>query len=143
MPSIIQIVTEIYLFSVCNYTLSSTSTYFSSPGYPNGYPPNTTCQYHFNVPENKVVALLFSRMFLKHSSSCVEDSIKIYYNNVLQRTLCGYNSNLRWLSNNSDVLMVFKSDSAITSNSYYFYGYLMQYNKRKSGKFTHNSFIFC
>ena len=119
---------------VCNYTLTPTSYRFSSPGYPSSYPHNAYCEYHFKVPEDKAVRIYYQYFSLESSLSCAKDSVKLYENNILKATHCGYKSYLSWNSKESQVLMTFKSDGS--SASYGFYGYFSPISKRKS--FYHN-----
>ena len=119
-------------FLVCNYTLTPTSNRFSSPGYPNKYPNNAYCEYHFKVPEGRVVKIYSTYFSLESSAFCTKDSVNLYEKNILKARLCGSLPSRTWISNETDVLMVFKSDASVTSNG--FYGYFFAVIKRKSAK---------
>ena len=125
-------------FLVCNYTLTPSSYRFSSPGYPSSYPHNTYCEYHFKVPQDKAIRIYYDHFSLESSSSCANDSVKLYENNVLKATYCGYKSYFSWNSKVGQVLMTFQSDASATSSG--FYGLLSLTKKRKS--LVQNSYMF-
>ena len=121
---------SIFSFLVCNYTLTPPSYMFSSPGYPNKYPNNAYCEYHFKVPEGNAVQIYSQYFSLEYHRLCVNDSVKFYERNVLKATMCGYIPNGTWTSTGNEVLAVFKSDASVTS--YGFYGFFTVIRKRKS-----------
>ena len=108
-----------YYLLVCNYTLIPPSYRFSSPGYPSSYPHNTYCEYHFIVPQDKVVRIYYHQFSLEYSSSCANESVNLYENDILKATYCGKRYGLSWISNESQVLMTFKSDVSFTSSGFY------------------------
>ncbi|XP_065056204.1 cubilin-like isoform X2 [Rhopilema esculentum] len=122
---------------VCNYSLTETSTMFTSPGYPDQYPSNVSCRYHIRVPDGKIVRIHFETFLLQAGIFCAEDSVKIYENNALQETLCGYQPKTVWESKESQVLLVFKSDGSITSRG--FSGYITLADKPVHLPFVANS----
>ena len=117
-------------FLVCNYILTPPSYQFSSPGYPSSYPNDAYCEYHFKVPQDKAIRIYYNQFSLELSSSCAYDSVKLYENNILKATYCGSKYGLSWNSEESQVLMTFKSDATSTSSG--FYGYFSLISKRKS-----------
>lgn len=95
------------------------STFFSSPGYPNAYPNNITCEYHFKVPEGNKFLIQLAHLSLESSLSCTKDSIKIYENQTLQMTLCGNGTSGPWFSKGNEAYAVFTSDLSVTSSGFY------------------------
>ena len=63
------------------------------------------------------------------SNGCQNDSLKIYERGSLKTTLCGEKSSTVWSSVESEVLMIFKSDSSSSSSG--IYGYFELIEKRK------------
>ena len=110
-------------FIVCNYTLSLGSPYFSSPGYSrfssrtNNYPNNINCYFHIDTPVSHVVRLNWQQMDIEYGKYCGYDSIKVYDNKTLVKTLCG-NYAENWISKSNRVLLVFKADGAVTGRGF-------------------------
>ena len=115
---------------VCNYTLTPPSYQFSSPDYNN---PNLTslyCEYHFKLPPNQTMQICYEVFSLHPSPSCTNDFVQLYERNILKATYCGFKSPFSWTSQESQVLMTFKSDAP--SRSFGFFGFLSLSNCRKS-----------
>ena len=122
----------LFSIAVCNYILAPPVEEFSSPGYEYGknYANNSYCRYHINVPDDKAIKISFHYMSLESSESCSKDWIRIYEGGILRRTFCSYKSRyLSWSSQESNVLMIFQSDSSNSSRG--FYGSYSVVNKRE------------
>lgn len=115
---------------MCNYTLTTTSSYISSPGFPNNYTNDVYCEYHLKVSDDKAVAFVFTMFSLEDSAFCEKDSVQFYENGILKSTRCGHRGPGHWISKESKALMVFKSDASITSSG--FLGFILTAIKRKN-----------
>ena len=115
--------------SVCRYFIDAPPYKFSTPGYPSNYPNNSHCEYHIKVPKDKAVKIHFGFFSLQSSDGCRNDSLKIYERGALKATFCGHKSSTVWSSVESDVLLVFQSDSTTSSSG--IYGYCQVVEKRK------------
>ncbi|XP_065059399.1 enteropeptidase-like isoform X4 [Rhopilema esculentum] len=105
----------------CNKTFNASSGSITSPYYPEYYPHNANCHYRVIVGNQSAVRLTFSMFNLQSSPSCERDSFKMYEDNTLKATLCGYSSRTLY-SQGNEVLYVFKSDGSITApgfNAYF------------------------
>uniref|UniRef100_A0A3Q4G7T7 ST14 transmembrane serine protease matriptase a n=1 Tax=Neolamprologus brichardi TaxID=32507 RepID=A0A3Q4G7T7_NEOBR len=65
----------------CGEKLIGSKGNFSSPNYPNYYPPNTKCEWLIEVPTDKVVKLVFKRLLLsqlgKKNTNCDKDYVQV------------------------------------------------------------------
>uniref|UniRef100_A0AAX7VL81 Matriptase n=1 Tax=Astatotilapia calliptera TaxID=8154 RepID=A0AAX7VL81_ASTCA len=65
----------------CGEKLIGSKGNFTSPNYPNYYPPKTTCEWLIEVPTGKVVKLVFKRLLLsqlgKKNPNCDKDYVEV------------------------------------------------------------------
>ena len=117
----------------CNHTYSATAGYsssFSSPFYPEYYPDNLECHYHFETTLGYVFKFSFNSLRLQNSSFCTKDSLKVYENGALQKVYCGKTSSaVDLISSGNKVLLILRSDDSIFDLG--FFAYFRSIIKRK------------
>ena len=122
----------------CNYTYNQGFSRIKSPFYPEYYPDNALCYYHFKTSPGKAFRINFNVFQLQKSPGCVNDSLKMYENGTLKTTLCGpYSRGLT--SSDNNVLLVFKSDGSITDRG--FYGYFNVIDIRTYPEVSHQKIM--
>ncbi|KAH9509854.1 hypothetical protein Btru_045434 [Bulinus truncatus] len=108
--------------NACNTTITSSSGYIVSPGYPNLYPSNTTCYWIISTSSTKQILLSFSDLKIEESTNCAYDYIKVLDGNSLQSQslgqFCGNNLPVSLRSRGSYMYILFKSDDSIAGRGF-------------------------
>ncbi|TRY94900.1 hypothetical protein DNTS_023642 [Danionella cerebrum] len=93
----------------CGGTLTGSTGIFTSPNFPNYYPPNTTCQWNIEVPVGKFIKLKFPKFMVSTGGSiCMGD-----YVDIVGKRLCGQQSaNMLSTVNSNKGTVVFVSDAS-------------------------------
>uniref|UniRef100_A0A8C6SCI0 Suppression of tumorigenicity 14a n=1 Tax=Neogobius melanostomus TaxID=47308 RepID=A0A8C6SCI0_9GOBI len=75
-------VSQVKLGTTCGGQLSGINGSFSSPNFPNYYPPDTLCQWTITVSEGKAVKVTFDKFLIEEpsqesSKTCLKDYVEI------------------------------------------------------------------
>eukprot|EP00058_Branchiostoma_floridae_P028277 XP_002613768.1 hypothetical protein BRAFLDRAFT_84525 [Branchiostoma floridae] len=68
---------KLYKCKSCGYTLQETTGNFTSPGWPNKYPPNADCEWRISVTPGEKIVLNFTYMDIVPSRGCWYDYVEI------------------------------------------------------------------
>jgi len=114
----------------CGGVLTAAKGQLTSPGYPLGYPSNTTCRWLIALPNDcHVISFTFHQVFLEEDRNCVYDYIAVYDmldNQVGQRYCGSITSPFHKNVNGNVAVVVFRSDSANSKK-----GFFLSYGARK------------
>ncbi|XP_040008541.1 suppressor of tumorigenicity 14 protein homolog isoform X2 [Xiphias gladius] len=99
----------------CGGTLTGNKGSFSSPFFPSNYPPQTTCVWNIQVPEEKFVKLQFNKFLLgNQSNKCPND-----YVDVNNQRLCGRKLKSPVITSQSNTMTIkFNSDSSYVDQGF-------------------------
>ncbi|XP_017293277.1 ST14 transmembrane serine protease matriptase a [Kryptolebias marmoratus] len=104
----------------CNQKFSGLRGSFSSPNFPNYYPPNTRCIWEIEVPEKKVVKVTFKKLLLtepgvENNPKCPKDYVMI--NN---ERLCGDDTTglLTRIGESNKMTVTFVSDRSYVDHGF-------------------------
>ena len=67
-----------FYISGCGGNLTGSYGSFASPGYPSGYPANTTCRWLITAPPRLIVRLIFINLNLETDENCLNDYVALY-----------------------------------------------------------------
>ncbi|KAL9986946.1 hypothetical protein ACROYT_G001164 [Oculina patagonica] len=114
----------------CGGVLVSPKGQLMSPGYPAGYPSNTTCRWVIALSsEYRAISFTFHRVYLEEDRNCVYDYIAVYDlldNQVGQRYCGSITSPVMKDVKGNVAVVVFRSDSANSKK-----GFILSYDGRK------------
>ncbi|XP_073336142.1 ST14 transmembrane serine protease matriptase a [Pagrus major] len=106
--------------TTCGGQLSGQKGNFSSPNFPNYYPPRTLCQWSIEVPAGKAVKVVFRKFLLsepgqENSKDCRKDYVA-----VNGKKLCGEkpDGTVTETSNNNKMSVVFHSDKSYVDRGF-------------------------
>lgn len=106
--------------TTCGGQLKGAKGTFSSPNFPNFYPPSMSCQWSIEVASGKAVKLTFKKFLVSEpgqgsSSSCRKDYVE-----VNGKKLCGDHPDgtLTVTSNNNEMNVVFFSDASYVDRGF-------------------------
>lgn len=92
----------------CGGRMIGNSGIFTSPNFPDYYPPNITCQWYIEVPAGKFIKLKFPKFMVSTGSECHGDFVEV----VGQSKLCGQQLNTIVTVNSNTATVRFVSDSS-------------------------------
>ncbi|CEF59375.1 Astacin-like metalloendopeptidase [Strongyloides ratti] len=149
------------LEDACSFQLFDSKGSFASPNYPEGYPSDKECKWHFITTPGHTIELTFHEFDLEESSNCSYDNVSIYntYESSIDELIgiyCydNYNKEFSVSSNGNQMFLVMKTDSSIMHNgfkaSYYSkcggtlyvdneVGYVYSHDKYGEGNYYPNS----
>lgn len=115
---------------VCGGVLMSVKGQLMSPGYPIGYPSNTTCIWSIILPSDyHLISFTFHKVYLEEDRNCVYDYIAVcdMLGNEVGQRYCGSITSpiLKHVKGNM-ATVVFRSDSANSKK-----GFILSYKGRK------------
>ncbi|CAH3033601.1 unnamed protein product [Pocillopora meandrina] len=115
---------------VCGGVLMSVKGQLMSPGYPKGYPSNTTCIWSIILPSDyHLISFTFHKVYLEEDRNCVYDYIAVcdMLGNEVGQRYCGSITSpiLKHVKGNM-ATVVFRSDSANSKK-----GFILSYKGRK------------
>ncbi|XP_033753629.1 zinc metalloproteinase nas-36-like [Pecten maximus] len=97
------------------YRLTTASVYIQSPGFPDGYPASTTCQYVFQANSGMKIEIIIDSFDILESTNCGNDNLEVHLtSNVTERgqIYCGSSlSNKTLISEGTLAILTFKSNS--------------------------------
>ncbi|XP_070684943.1 ST14 transmembrane serine protease matriptase a isoform X1 [Pempheris klunzingeri] len=106
--------------ATCGGQLTGKKGSFSSPNFPNYYPPQTLCQWSIQVPEGKAVKVTFKKFLLsepgqENGKDCRKDYVEIN-----GKKLCGEkpDGTVTETSNTNKISVVFFSDSSYVDRGF-------------------------
>ncbi|XP_033117455.1 A disintegrin and metalloproteinase with thrombospondin motifs 16-like [Anneissia japonica] len=94
----------------CGGQLTQSAGIFSSPGYPNNYPPNSRCTTQIRVTPGKRIRITFNFVFIEYDFNCRRDFIEVSSGSLSKR-YCGLIYNLRWTSQTNEATVTFNSNA--------------------------------
>ncbi|KAK5868980.1 hypothetical protein PBY51_009946 [Eleginops maclovinus] len=106
--------------TTCGGQLTGSKGTFSSPNFPNYYPPQTSCQWSITVPTGKAVKVTFKKFLLSEpGQEKVKDCRKDYVE-VNGKKLCGEHpvATLTETSQTNTMSVVFSSDSSYVDRGF-------------------------
>lgn len=138
----------------CKYEVTAPHGQIASPNYPDYYPANKDCVWHFSTTPGHRIKMQFTNFDVESHQECVYDSIMIYDGDSTDsHTLgrfCGSKLPHIISASSNEMYMVFKSDASIQRNGFLAThstgcgGYLQATNKVKHfyshARFGHNSY---
>uniref|UniRef100_A0A670Y9X6 Metalloendopeptidase n=1 Tax=Pseudonaja textilis TaxID=8673 RepID=A0A670Y9X6_PSETE len=106
---------KLYRCPACGETLQESTSNFSSPGFPNGYPSYTHCIWRISVTPGEKIVLNFTTMDLYKSSLCWYDYIEVrdgyWRKSPLLGRFCGDKLSNILTSSDSRMWIEFRSSS--------------------------------
>uniref|UniRef100_A0A7N5ZPK6 Suppressor of tumorigenicity 14 protein homolog n=1 Tax=Anabas testudineus TaxID=64144 RepID=A0A7N5ZPK6_ANATE len=106
--------------TTCGGQLVGQKGTFSSPNFPNYYPPKITCQWSIEVPEGKTVKLTFKKFLLSESGQKNKKDCHKDYVMVNGKKFCGDqpDKTLMETSTNNKMNVEFNSDSSYVDRGF-------------------------
>ncbi|KJH43150.1 CUB domain protein [Dictyocaulus viviparus] len=106
----------------CFFELNSPTGKISSPNYPNNYPNNQNCTWHFVTTPGHRLTLTFSSFRIEEHSQCKYDSASIYdggdTNALLVGTFCGAVPPPMFMSSMNQIFLLFTSDASVSRQGF-------------------------
>ncbi|BHF62984.1 Bone morphoproteintic protein 1 [Sparganum proliferum] len=110
------------VFVVCGGIMQADDGIFSSPGYPNHYPPNRECTWRIEVPVGLSVLLTFYSFDLESGENCPCDYLEIFdgpsVNSPRLSGICGVELPNPIRSTNSTMTVRFVSDAKLQKQGF-------------------------
>ncbi|KAM9299701.1 embryonic protein UVS.2-like [Gastrophryne carolinensis] len=115
----------------CGGMFTSPNQNFTSPNYPETYPPNMDCRWLITAPENYKVALTIQTFNVEYEDNCAYDYLAVYDGNsptiYINKPFCGDSLSSQvispMISSHQSLLLVFHSDYSTEEA-----GFLATYN---------------
>ncbi|KAH9509838.1 hypothetical protein Btru_045374 [Bulinus truncatus] len=108
--------------NACNTTITATSGYIVSPGFPNTYATNLTCYWMISAASGKQITLSFTDMSIEESASCTYDYVKVLDGSSLSfRTFgqyCGNSVPVPLRSAGQFMYIWFNSDESVSGRGF-------------------------
>ncbi|MCJ8750077.1 hypothetical protein PDJAM_G00195120 [Pangasius djambal] len=102
----------------CDETLTASDGIFTSPCYPNDYPPSQTCTWTLQAPAGFVLQLTFLDFELEEAQGCIYDSV-IVNTGASSVKFCGLTANGLTLNSSTNVMVVsFHSDFSVQKKGF-------------------------
>ncbi|XP_063055809.1 suppressor of tumorigenicity 14 protein homolog [Engraulis encrasicolus] len=101
----------------CGGSFSNSSGTFSSPHFPNFYPPSTDCKWTISVPKGQKVRLTFTMFRMKEPGVDVRVCHKDYVE-VMGVKYCGERSMLALTTTSNSMEVIFHSDESYTDKGF-------------------------
>ncbi|XP_057330854.1 protein tolkin-like [Microplitis mediator] len=109
-----------YYRTICGGTVNiktNTPYKIESTNYPDAYPPNQRCSWHFTAPDNHRIALRVHFFELEMSDNCMNDFLMIKagteYSSPIIRLECGSQDSWQVNSTGPELSVIFSSDKLI------------------------------
>ncbi|KAM7412695.1 hypothetical protein PAMA_020193 [Pampus argenteus] len=98
--------------TTCGGQLSGNKGQFTSPNFPNYYPPRTSCQWSIQVPAGKVVKVTFKKFLLSEPGQENQNECRKDYVEINGKKICGEkpDGTVTETSNTNKMNVVFFSD---------------------------------
>ncbi|XP_062242553.1 ST14 transmembrane serine protease matriptase a [Platichthys flesus] len=106
--------------TTCGGQLKGDKGSFSSPNFPNYYPPRLSCQWSIQVPEGKAVKVTFRKFLLSEPGQENNDDCRKDYVEVNGKRLCGEHPDgtLTETSKSNTMTVVFFSDASYVDRGF-------------------------
>ncbi|KAK2884007.1 hypothetical protein Q8A67_017644 [Cirrhinus molitorella] len=103
----------------CNLVLTDSQGSFTSPCYPNDYPPSQACKWTIQAPSGFIVQITFLDFELEEAHGCIYDRI-IISTGTSEAKFCGLTPNGLTLNSSGNVMEVsFNSDFSIQKKGFH------------------------
>ncbi|KAM4566808.1 ST14 transmembrane serine protease matriptase a [Odontesthes bonariensis] len=103
----------------CGGQLSGQKGSFSSPNFPNYYPPQTTCQWSIQVNNDKVVKVTFKKFLLAEPGQETGKNCRKDYVEINNKKLCGeFSETLTETSKTNKMSVTFYSDDSYVDRGF-------------------------
>ncbi|XP_041920036.1 ST14 transmembrane serine protease matriptase a [Alosa sapidissima] len=103
--------------SSCGGTLSGSSGTFTSPNYPNFYPPRSFCEWSIQVPSDKHIKVTFDKFLIsepgQNNNMCLKDYVEIN-----GKKLCGDFHNVIETAQTNFLKVKFSSDASYVDRGF-------------------------
>lgn len=144
----------LYAIAGCKYEISAPYGQLYSPNYPEIYPANKDCVWHFSTTPGHRIRLQFTTFDVEPHQECVYDSVSVYNgdstDSMTLGRFCGSKLPHIISTSSNEMFMVFKSDASIQRKGFMAThstgcgGYLQATNKVKHfyshARFGHNNY---
>lgn len=106
--------------TTCGGQLTGVKGNFSSPNFPNYYPPRTSCQWSIQVPTGKAVKLTFRKFLMNETGQENSKDCRKDYVQVNGKKLCGEkpDGTVTETSNTNTMSVVFFSDASYVDRGF-------------------------
>uniref|UniRef100_A0A0N4Z7T2 Metalloendopeptidase n=1 Tax=Parastrongyloides trichosuri TaxID=131310 RepID=A0A0N4Z7T2_PARTI len=108
------------LEDACSFQLFDSKGSFASPNYPDGYPGNKICKWHFITTPGHIIVLTFHEFDLEESIHCNYDNVSVYNSHELSdEDLLGfycfnnYSQEITVSSRGNQMFLIMKTDASI------------------------------
>ncbi|KAG1963562.1 adhesion G-protein coupled receptor G6 [Pimephales promelas] len=103
----------------CNVVLTDSQGSFTSPCYPNDYPPSQACRWTIQAPTGFIVQITFLDFELEEAQGCIYDRININ-TGTSDTKFCGLTPNGLTLNSSGNVMEVsFTSDFSVQKKGFH------------------------
>lgn len=103
----------------CNVVLTDSQGSFTSPCYPNDYPPSQACKWTIQAPTGFIVQITFLDFELEEAQGCIYDRIVIN-TGTSDAKFCGLTPNGLTLNSSGNVMEVsFNSDFSVQKKGFH------------------------
>ncbi|XP_026146514.1 adhesion G-protein coupled receptor G6 isoform X2 [Carassius auratus] len=103
----------------CNVVLTDSQGSFTSPCYPNDYPPSQSCKWTIQAPTGFIVQITFLDFELEEASGCIYDRIDIK-TGTSDTNFCGLTPNGLTLNSSGNVMEIsFTSDFSVQKKGFH------------------------
>ncbi|XP_056125138.1 adhesion G-protein coupled receptor G6 isoform X11 [Rhinichthys klamathensis goyatoka] len=103
----------------CNVVLTDSQGSFTSPCYPNDYPPSQACKWTIQAPTGFIVQITFLDFELEEAQGCIYDRININ-TGTSDTKFCGLTPNGLTLNSSGNVMEVsFNSDFSVQKKGFH------------------------
>lgn len=103
----------------CNVVLTDSQGSFTSPCYPNDYPPSQACKWTIQAPTGFIVQITFLDFELEEAHGCIYDRIVIS-TGMSDAKFCGLTPNGLTLNSSGNVMEIsFNSDFSVQKKGFH------------------------
>ncbi|XP_035298709.1 cubilin isoform X2 [Cricetulus griseus] len=109
----------------CGGEMSGDTGSFSSPGYPNGYPPDKECIWNIHVAPGNIIQLTIHDFDVEYHSNCNYDTLEIYtgldFHSPRIAQLCSRTPSanpMQLFSTDNELAIRFNTDSSINGRGF-------------------------
>ncbi|XP_075053964.1 embryonic protein UVS.2-like [Mixophyes fleayi] len=96
----------------CGGNFFASKKTFTSPGYPNAYPPNMDCTFNITAPVGQRIALTVSDFHVENGNSCIYDYMEVKFGSAFFGPFCGNRDISPITSTGNSLVMTFHSDES-------------------------------
>ncbi|XP_055381184.1 dorsal-ventral patterning protein tolloid isoform X2 [Condylostylus longicornis] len=106
----------------CKFEVTSSYGVVHSPNYPNNYPKNLYCYWHFSTVPGHRILLSFHDFEIENHQECIYDSLTLYdgknENSSTLGSYCGEKQPYTVVASTNELYMVLKTDSGLQKKGF-------------------------